>query len=124
MEWLYDTLSEDYWSQWINTDSAKKTFKRGGYYSALVNKGLKVISLNDNACDRASFWIAYRANDIDGQLEWLIQELDESEANGRYAMIIGNHISYSTSEKINFLYPQVISRHPFVFYHGQTIISE
>ena len=90
MSWLYDTLSDDYWSQWINTESAKKTFKRGGYYSSLINKGLKVIVLNNNVCDRGNYWIAYQANDIDGQLQWLINELDESETNGRYTMIISN----------------------------------
>ena len=89
MDWLYDTLSDDYWSQWINTESAKNTFKRGGYYSGLVNKGLKVIVLNDGISDKRSYWIAHTSIDPDKQLKWLIEELNESETNGRYAVIIG-----------------------------------
>ena len=96
MDWLYDTLADDYWSQWLATESAKNTFKRGGYYSALFNKGLKIISLNNNICDRGSFWIGFNSHDIDGQLQWLIQELHESEANGRYNVIIGIHLTYLT----------------------------
>lgn len=89
MDWLYDTLSDDHWSQWISTESAKQTFKKGGYYSRLVNKGLKIIALNDGIADKRSYWIAHTSYDPDGQLQWLINQLDECETNGRYALIIG-----------------------------------
>ncbi len=87
--WLYNTLANDYWTQWINSESAKSSFRKGGFYSEMVNPKLKLIALNNNLCQRMNFWIAYDPVDPDGQLAWLIKELDEAETNGHYVMIIG-----------------------------------
>jgi sphingomyelin phosphodiesterase len=89
MSWLYNTLASDYWSQWITSETAKYTFRTFGYYSEMVNPKLKLIALNSNVCYRLNFWIAYDSYDPDGQLAWLISELDEAESKGLYAMIIG-----------------------------------
>ncbi|CAG2166017.1 unnamed protein product, partial [Oppiella nova] len=88
LSWLYDTLADDYWSQWINTPTAKKTFKKGGYYSKQVTDGLKIVVLNNNVCISRNYWLAYDPVDPDGQLKWFIDELDSAETNGLYVMII------------------------------------
>jgi hypothetical protein len=46
----------------------------------MVNPKLKLIALNSNVCYRLNFWIAYDSYDPDGQLEWLISELDDAES--------------------------------------------
>ncbi|XP_054156915.1 sphingomyelin phosphodiesterase-like [Oppia nitens] len=90
MSWLYDTLADNYWSKWINTEAAKRTFKKGGYYSAQVNEALKVIALNNAMAQRGNYWVGYDPVDPDGQIQWLIDELDSAETQGQYAMIIGH----------------------------------
>ncbi|CAG2170991.1 unnamed protein product [Oppiella nova] len=90
MGWLYDTLADDYWNQWIGSLSAKRTFKKGGYYSSLVNRGLKAVVLNNNICHLGNLWIAYDPIDPDCQLKWLIHELDSAERKGLYVIIIGH----------------------------------
>lgn len=56
----------------------------------MVKSNLKLIALNSNVCNRMNFWAAYDSYDPDGQLSWLIKELDEAETNGHFAIIIGN----------------------------------
>ncbi|CAG2104025.1 unnamed protein product [Medioppia subpectinata] len=79
MGWLYDTLADDLWSQWIDTAEAKKTFKKGGYYSKRFSDKLKVVVMNNNVCQHENYYIAYDPIDPDGQLQWLIDELDRAE---------------------------------------------
>ncbi|XP_054161834.1 sphingomyelin phosphodiesterase-like [Oppia nitens] len=89
MNWLYETLADNYWHQWIGTSEAnRKSFTTGGYYSAMINKGLKIVVLNNNICQHRNYWIAYSPVDPDGQLQWLIDQLDSAESDGIYAMII------------------------------------
>ncbi|XP_054157328.1 sphingomyelin phosphodiesterase-like [Oppia nitens] len=94
MSWLYDTLADSYWSQWISTPAAKQTFKKGGYFAAPLNADIKLIVLNNAICWRPNYWIAYDPYDPDGQLQWLINELDSAESDGKYAIIIG-HIPFN-----------------------------
>ena len=88
MSWLYNALADDLWKQWIDTESAKKTFKKGGYYAKQFSDQLKVIVMNNAIAQNENYWIAYDPVDPDGQLQWLIDELDSAEQAGTYAMII------------------------------------
>ncbi|CAG2103821.1 unnamed protein product [Medioppia subpectinata] len=90
MSWLYDTLADNYWHQWLSAPEAKRTFKLGGYYTARMGKGLVAIVLNNNICHLGNVWIAYDPIDPDGQLQWLIDQLDSAERRGLYAIIIGH----------------------------------
>lgn len=89
MSWLYETVADDVWSQWIGKES-RKTFKKGGYYSALIRPNLKVVVLNTNICDRENYWIAYSPFDPDGQLKWLIDQLGDAESRGISVMMLGH----------------------------------
>ncbi|CAG2112619.1 unnamed protein product [Medioppia subpectinata] len=90
MKWLYDTLADDYWKQWIDTEEAKKTFKKGGYYSKRFSDTLKVVVMNTNMAQNENYYIAYDPIDPDGQLQWLIDELNSAETDGSYVMLLGH----------------------------------
>lgn len=90
MTWLYKTLTDDYWAKWLDTEEIHKTFNRGGYYSKMLSPNWKVIALNSNIAQKQNFWILYNPVDPDGQLEWLIKELDHAEKVGAKVTILGH----------------------------------
>lgn len=47
-KWLYEFIASE-WSQWL-PETAMATLRKGGYYTLLVRKGLRVIALNNNHC--------------------------------------------------------------------------
>lgn len=55
---------------------------RGAYFATRAKKGLKIISLNTNFCNTQNWWVLLNATDPGQQLEWLIQQLTESERLG------------------------------------------
>ncbi|XP_027205443.2 sphingomyelin phosphodiesterase-like [Dermatophagoides pteronyssinus] len=89
MEWLYNIMADEIWSEWLNEEN-RITFKKGGYYSRMINNGWKVIVLNSNDGYKANFWRAYNPIDPDGHLQWLIKELDHAERNGIFVSILGH----------------------------------
>lgn len=86
--WLYDALG-DQWSVWLPED-AVSSFKYGGYYSANMKMGAKVVSLNMNYCNSGNVWLLLNMTDPGRMLEWLINELQESEDNNQKVYIIGH----------------------------------
>ncbi|KAH9511227.1 Sphingomyelin phosphodiesterase [Dermatophagoides farinae] len=89
MDWLYNIMADEIWSEWL-TEENRMTFKKGGYYSRMINNDWKVIVLNSNAGYRANFWRAYNPIDPDNQLRWLMQELDHAERTGAFVSILGH----------------------------------
>ncbi|XP_066507582.1 sphingomyelin phosphodiesterase [Hoplias malabaricus] len=87
-QWLYDTMAEE-WTPWLPA-GALETLKRGGFYSAQVQPGLRVVSLNMNFCARENFWLMVNSTDPAGQLQWLINILQEAENKGEKVHIIGH----------------------------------
>ena len=79
-----DTL----WSRWL-PGNVSRTLRKGGFYSTLVRRGLRIISLNMNACNDLNFWLIEDSNDPSTQLEWLIHELQLAEIAGEKVHIIG-----------------------------------
>ena len=45
--------------------------------------------LNSNIAQKDNFWILYDPVDPDGQLAWLIKELDHAETIGAHVSILG-----------------------------------
>ena len=86
--WLYDSLVKA-WSPWLPTD-ALKTVKESGYYTVLVQPGLRLISLNMNYCNNQNFWMLVNPIDPNGELKWLVDTLHEAEKNGELVHIIGH----------------------------------
>ncbi|RWS24750.1 sphingomyelin phosphodiesterase-like protein 2 [Leptotrombidium deliense] len=80
----------DTWSDWLVTDDAKNTFKRGGYYSLSLNNYLKIIVLNTNLCATYNLWSLYDAIDPGQQLQWFVDELTKSERDGEIIYVVGH----------------------------------
>ncbi|CAG2110459.1 unnamed protein product, partial [Medioppia subpectinata] len=46
--------------------------------------------MNNNICQNENYYIAYDPIDPDGQLQWLIDELNSAETDGSYVMLLGH----------------------------------
>ncbi|KAL3951785.1 hypothetical protein ACCO45_013502 [Purpureocillium lilacinum] len=87
--WVYETLS-DQWQQWIGKSA--DTARAEGAYSVKYPGGkLRVISLNTNMYYRFNF-VLYKKmeRDPNGQIAWLVQELDAAERAGESVYILGH----------------------------------
>jgi sphingomyelin phosphodiesterase len=87
--WLTEQLS-DMWRPWLD-DKALETFRNFSYY-AMENKELnvKVIALDTQACDTTDFYLIRDPSDPMHQLEWLRNELYESEAKNQKVFLLGH----------------------------------
>lgn len=56
--------------------------RAGGFYTAQVWPGLRLVSLNMNFCSQANFWLLINATDPAGQLQWLMGVLADAERDG------------------------------------------
>ena len=54
---------------------------RGGYYTVLVEKGFRIISLNMNYGNVGNWWLWINSTDPAGQLQWLADTLHKAEEN-------------------------------------------
>lgn len=84
---LYEFLATT-WS-WLPT-SARKSISSGGYYTAVVRPGLRVIALNNNACIQFNFWILLDSSFLTEELQWLHDTLLDAEHNGEKVHILAH----------------------------------
>ncbi|KAF7730158.1 hypothetical protein EC973_002766 [Apophysomyces ossiformis] len=92
LEWLYQGLLEN-WRGWLNHHSATDDIRQNtGSYAIRPVKGLKLISLNTNFCYTFNWWLYENPTEKDpnGVLEWLVQQLQDSEDVGERVWIIGH----------------------------------
>jgi sphingomyelin phosphodiesterase len=96
-QWIYDTLT-DAWSRWLNPEALKSS-RLVGAYSTLHPTGndqedskLRIISLNTNMFYVQNYYLFRKEMDRDpnGQLAWLVEELDAAERAGERVYIIGH----------------------------------
>lgn len=70
--WLYSNLA----FQWINQlgldENTRDTILKGGYYTTVIQSGLRLISLNMNYCTEENYWLFINSTDPLGQLQWVI----------------------------------------------------
>eukprot|EP01027_Heterolobosea_sp_BB2_P017299 GEZU01024521.1.p1 GENE.GEZU01024521.1~~GEZU01024521.1.p1 ORF type:complete len:331 (+),score=104.42 GEZU01024521.1:157-1149(+) len=93
--WLFGNVSQ-YWSRWLS-EEALETFKIGGYYTELIQPGLRVVSLNT---------VFYYINDHKvtslsdpaGQFAWMNQTLTAARQNKERVYIIG-HVPMGADER-------------------------
>ena len=78
ISWLYNR-AVDQWGHWVNASEAQKFIAKGGFYSVRVKPGLKIISMNTNYCNNQNYWLFLNLTDPADELEWLIDELQDSE---------------------------------------------
>ncbi|XP_061485259.1 sphingomyelin phosphodiesterase [Rhineura floridana] len=86
--WLYSAMV-DAWRPWL-PHQALETLRLGGFYTLLVQPGLRLVSLNMNFCSEANFWLLINSTDPAGQLQWLVNVLQEAEKSGEKVHIIGH----------------------------------
>ena len=89
-EWLYAPLVATIWSPTFRNEAARKAFRRGGFYSRELTPNWRVIILNSNTPAKANWWNLYGGKDADGQLAWLVSELQAAETAGQYVTITGH----------------------------------
>ncbi|KAK6429923.1 hypothetical protein LTR95_013926 [Oleoguttula sp. CCFEE 5521] len=97
-QYVYDTLSAK-WQKWIGSSAAGQADKYGAYSYKLPNYNLKVISVNTNFYYKQNFWLYEKTiqYDPDGQLAWLVSELQAAETAGQRAIIIG-HMPFGVND--------------------------
>lgn len=86
--WLYTALAKS-WTNWLPLDTVQN-ISRGGFYTAPVKPGLRVVSLNMNYCNSDNWWLILNTTDPANELQWLISVLQESEKNREKVHIIGH----------------------------------
>lgn len=108
--WLYGPVG-DLWSKFLPKDSIV-SFKWGGYYTAVMEPGLRVIGLQTNYYDDMNQWLDKDNPDIAGQLAWLEDVLSQIANLGEKAIIIGHEKPLSfTSGPWQGLFMTIISKY-------------
>ncbi|CAH1256030.1 unnamed protein product [Diabrotica balteata] len=95
INWLYRSLAE-HWRRWLPS-TAGNTLLHGAFYSVLLRPGFRLISLNTNYCHSLNWWLVVNSTDPAQELQWLIYELQNAEANNEKVHIIG-HIPPGSSD--------------------------
>ncbi|KAG5982919.1 hypothetical protein E4U43_006344 [Claviceps pusilla] len=90
IEWLYSLLT----SLWkgTNVGTATSPHHRGRYVYSVPTRGLRIIGINTNLYYYLNLWL-YREPveaDPDGQLKWLVFQLQEAEWAGDRVWIVGH----------------------------------
>ncbi|EFY91799.1 acid sphingomyelinase, putative [Metarhizium acridum CQMa 102] len=90
-QWVYNLLSSD-WEHWIGESSTAMVEKIGAYSTKYPKGNLRIISLNTNLYYRHNFWMyqSYEDKDPNGQIAWLINELDAAEKAKERVYIMGH----------------------------------
>ncbi|KAL7937255.1 Metallo-dependent phosphatase-like protein [Trichoderma chlorosporum] len=90
-QWVYDSLTAE-WTQWVGASEESDIENLGAYSTKYPNGNLRIISLNTNFYYRSNFWLYQEPmqQDPDGQIQWLVNELDAAEKAGERVYIIGH----------------------------------
>ncbi|KAE8628367.1 hypothetical protein XENTR_v10007483 [Xenopus tropicalis] len=86
--WLYHSMAQE-WHHWL-PQSALSTLRTAGFYTVPIGPRLRLVSLNMNFCDLGNFWLLINYTDPAGQLQWLVEVLQEAEEKGEKVHIIGH----------------------------------
>ncbi|KAG0316899.1 hypothetical protein BGZ99_006621 [Dissophora globulifera] len=113
ISWLYSSLADD-WSRWLPAD-AVNSVKNYGAYTVSPTPGFRIISLNTNFCYTKNFYLYGHTKDYDpnGEIQWLITQLQAAEDAGERVWII-SHVGPSMTDctqNWSALYYQVIQRY-------------
>nr|DBA32293.1 TPA: hypothetical protein GDO54_000096 [Pyxicephalus adspersus] len=86
--WLYQAMAQE-WKEWLSPE-ALDTLSTTGFYTVKIGSGLRLVSLNMNYCSTDNFWLLINFTDPAGQLQWLVNVLQEAENNHEKVHIIGH----------------------------------
>jgi sphingomyelin phosphodiesterase len=85
---LYEQLYE-LWKEFIPIDQFD-SFRKGGYYSVLLGRNLRLIVLNTQLCFRLNLWNVIDPVDPSDQLKWLTEQLAEAEQLDQQVHLLGH----------------------------------
>ncbi|KAF9993685.1 hypothetical protein BGZ80_001433 [Entomortierella chlamydospora] len=113
LSWLYSSLASD-WSRWLPSDAVTSA-KNYGAYTVSPTAGFRIISLNTNFCYTMNFYLYAHTSDYDpnGEINWLITQLQAAEDAGERVWIMG-HVGPSQTDCLqnwSALYYQVVQRY-------------
>ncbi|CAG9854052.1 unnamed protein product [Phyllotreta striolata] len=108
-QWLFDVLYEKS-LKWIDDEEARKTIKKGGYYTVTPKKGFRLIVLNNNVCQTSNWWNLYDNYDPYGQLKWLVDVLTLAEDSREVVHILSHIPSSHCLEVWSREYNRIIER--------------
>lgn len=80
VSWLYEEADRQ-WAKWLPAE-VSSTIRYGGYYTTLVQPGLRVVSMNMNYCYTLNYWTYYKSQDPAAMLLWLSTVLEDAEKAG------------------------------------------
>jgi sphingomyelin phosphodiesterase len=113
-QWVYDALSTA-WTQWIGPTAAAQADSYGAYSYKRPGSNLRIISIDTNFYYSVNFWL-YELRiryDPNGQLAWLVNELQRAEDAGERVYIIG-HMPFGVGDALpdgsNYL-NQIVNRY-------------
>lgn len=99
-QWVYDAMAKK-WASWIGDSAKQEVLDIGAFSTKYPNGNLRVISLNTNMYYRFNFALYHQnlLQDPNGQLEWLVKELDKAEKASENVYIIG-HMPMGSSDAL------------------------
>jgi sphingomyelin phosphodiesterase len=84
--WLLDGIG----SSWTLPPSALATLRQGGYYSAPIVPGLKLLAINTNGWNGNNVYMWLNDTKMTQMVQWFAQELASSEASGEKVVVAGH----------------------------------
>ncbi len=94
-DWLFDNVA-DYWGQWVKD----KNLRRAGFYSQLIDKNLRLISLNTLYYDSNNIFEVNKEADI--QWRWFENTLENARISKEKVWIIGHVFPGNGESKNNY----------------------
>lgn len=93
-DWLHHDdfrwLLDDIGSSWTLPPSALATLRQGGFYSAPIVPGLKLLAINTNGWNGNNVYVWLNDTKMTQMVQWFAQELASSEASGEKVVVAGH----------------------------------
>ncbi|KAF0288119.1 Sphingomyelin phosphodiesterase [Amphibalanus amphitrite] len=90
VEWLEATFGE-LWPALFPTEITEGTIDRGSFYASRAIPGkLRVISINSNFCNNLNWLLLLDSVDPNGELQWLVEQLQEAEDLGEKVHLLSH----------------------------------
>jgi len=124
-DWLYEPIAAD-WAHWL-PDDAINTLKFGGYYTARIRPGLRVISLNTNLYADGNFWLFMNYSDYGNQLPWVQDVLHQARSIGEKIIMIGHSDRRGWENPFGLPFLKMMSDYRDIiigYYFGHNHVSE
>ncbi|EGG23426.1 sphingomyelinase [Cavenderia fasciculata] len=121
-QWLLNDLST-FWAPFLGGEQLD-TVQQQGYYTLLIQQGLRIISLNTQDADLINFYNLMNESNMNkpnNQTEWLSNMLAQSASNSEKVIIIG-HIPCTLKAAVNDVWCSIYQR--LVEQYSGTIVGQ